>query len=88
MHNYDKIVSVGSDSSAGRSVKRVFKIWDPRNVGAGALTSVELDKGRGGVVMPFYDPDTSLMYFAGKVMLVRAFLCYAALSFSRALSLF
>jgi coronin-1B/1C/6 len=56
----DKLCTVGFT----RQSQRQFKIWDPRN------TSVELEKvdmdQAAGVVMPFFDPDTSLLFLAGK----------------------
>lgn len=56
----DKLVSVGFT----RQSQRQFKIWDPRNTSA-ALEKVEIDQAA-GVIMPFFDPDTSLLYLAGK----------------------
>lgn len=56
----DKLVSVGFT----RQSQRQFKIWDPRNTAA-ALEKVEIDQAA-GVIMPFFDPDTSLLYLAGK----------------------
>jgi len=58
--NHNKLLSVGFT----RQSHRQFKIWDPRN------TSTELEKfdidQAAGVIMPFFDPDTSLLYLAGK----------------------
>jgi coronin-1B/1C/6 len=59
--NFDKLVSVGFT----RQSQRQFKIWDPRNTQA-ALKTVEIDQAA-GTIMPFYDPDTRLLYLAGKV---------------------
>ena len=43
---------------------RQFKIWDPRNLTA-ELKKMDVDQAA-GVIMPFYDPDTCLLYLAGK----------------------
>lgn len=43
---------------------RQFKIWDPRNLSQ-ELKKVDIDQAA-GVIMPFYDPDTSLLFLAGK----------------------
>lgn len=58
--NHNKLFSIGFT----RQSHRQYKIWDPRN------TSTELDKvdidTAAGVIMPFFDVDTSLLYLAGK----------------------
>lgn len=56
----DKLVTVGFT----RQSQRQFKIWDPRNVST-ELKRVDVDQAA-GVIMPFYDPDTQLLYLAGK----------------------
>jgi coronin-1B/1C/6 len=43
---------------------RQFKIWDPRNTSA-ELKKVDVDQAA-GVIMPFCDHDTGLLYLAGK----------------------
>jgi coronin-1B/1C/6 len=43
---------------------RQFKIWDPRNPTV-ELKKMDVDQAA-GVIMPFYDPDTSLLFLAGK----------------------
>lgn len=58
--NMEKLVSVGFT----RQSQRQFKIWDPRNVST-ELKRVDVDQAA-GVIMPFYDPDTCLLYLAGK----------------------
>jgi coronin-1B/1C/6 len=58
--NLDKLISVGFT----RQSQRQFKIWDPRNVST-ELKRVDVDQAA-GVIMPFYDPDTQLLYLAGK----------------------
>lgn len=56
----DKLVTVGFT----RQSQRQFKIWDPRNLSA-EVKRIDIDQAA-GVIMPFYDPDTSLLYLAGK----------------------
>lgn len=47
-----------------RQSQRQFKIWDPRNLDK-ELKKVDIDQAA-GVIMPFYDPDTNLLYLCGK----------------------
>ena len=56
----DKLVSIGFT----RQSQRQFKIWDFRNMDK-ELVKVDIDQAA-GVIMPFYDPDTSLLFLAGK----------------------
>lgn len=56
----DKLLTVGFT----RQSQRQFKIWDPRNTSA-ELKRVDIDQAA-GVIMPFFDEDTSLLYLAGK----------------------
>ncbi|KAG5176878.1 hypothetical protein JKP88DRAFT_334438, partial [Tribonema minus] len=56
----DKLLSVGFT----RQSQRQFKIWDPRNTSA-EIKKVDIDQAA-GVIMPFYDDDTNLLYLAGK----------------------
>ncbi|RYH24690.1 hypothetical protein EON65_16560 [archaeon] len=58
--NFDRFASVGFS----RSSMRQLKIWDPRNL-ATELTRVDLDNAA-GAIMPFFDPDTNLLFLAGK----------------------
>lgn len=58
--NFGKIVSVGFT----RQSQRQFKIWDHRNLST-ALKQVDIDQAA-GVIMPFFDPDSGLLYLAGK----------------------
>jgi len=44
--------------------ERQFSIWDPRNTGS-ALHTENIDTAA-GILMPFYDNDTSVLYLAGK----------------------
>jgi coronin-1B/1C/6 len=56
----DKLLTVGFT----RQSQRQFKIWDPRNTSE-ELKRVDVDQAA-GVIMPFFDPDTNLLYLAGK----------------------
>lgn len=47
-----------------RQSQRQFKVWDPRKLDK-ELKKVDIDQAA-GVIMPFYDPDTSLLYLCGK----------------------
>lgn len=56
----DKMVTVGFT----RQSQRQFKVWDPRNT-AKELKKIDIDQAA-GVIMPFYDEDTQMLYLAGK----------------------
>jgi len=56
----NKLVSVGFTKVS----QRQFKIWDPRNTSQ-ELEKVDVDQAA-GVIMPFFDPDTGLLFLAGK----------------------
>jgi len=43
---------------------RQLKIWDPRNI-TEPLKKLDIDQAA-GAIMPFFDPDTNLLYLAGK----------------------
>ena len=45
--------------------KRELKVWDPRGDLTKPLNTTELDQAA-GVIMPFYDEDTRMLYLAGK----------------------
>jgi len=57
---HDKLVSVGFGSGASRE----YMIWDIKNMDAPIVKST-LDNAA-GVVIPFYDEDSDLLFFAGK----------------------
>jgi len=57
---HDKIVSVGFGSGASRE----YMIWDIKNM-ATPLLKNNLDNAA-GVICPFYDEDSDLLFFAGK----------------------
>ena len=64
-----KLVYLGSREtlcSVGftRQSKRQFKIWDPKNMSQPTAT-IDIDQAA-GVLMPFYDEGTNLLYVAGK----------------------
>ena len=48
--------------------QRQFRLWDPRSMDK-ALKKVDIDQAA-GVIIPYYDEDTSVMYLAGKVSVV------------------
>lgn len=52
--------TVGFSRMSGRQ----YSIWDQRNLSS-AVNSADIDTAA-GVLMPFYDPDTKMMYLAGK----------------------
>mmetsp|Transcript_3711 Transcript_3711/g.10772 ORF Transcript_3711/g.10772 Transcript_3711/m.10772 type:complete len:449 (+) Transcript_3711:159-1505(+) len=56
----DRLCSVGFT----RTSKRQFKIWDPRQL-AKPITVTDVDQGS-GVIMPFFDEDTNLLFLGGK----------------------
>jgi coronin-1B/1C/6 len=56
----DRLISVGFT----RQSQRQFKIWDPRNTSQ-EIEKVDIDQAA-GVIMPFFDADTNLLYLAGK----------------------
>jgi len=57
---HDKIVTVGFGTSASRE----FMIWDIKNMEAPVFKQ-NLDNAA-GVIMPFYDEDSDLLFLAGK----------------------
>ena len=56
----EKLATVGFT----RQSQRQIKMWDPRNLGA-ALHTEKIDQAA-GVIIPYYDEDTSVLYLAGK----------------------
>ena len=56
----DRLVTVGFTKFSARQ----FKIWDPRNTSQ-ELKKIDIDQSA-GVILPFFDPDTNLLYLAGK----------------------
>lgn len=56
----ERLVSVGFTKQS----KRHYCIWDPRNLAA-PLKSVDLDQAA-GVIMPFFDDDSNILFLAGK----------------------
>jgi hypothetical protein len=58
--NKEKIVSLGS----AKTSERQYSIWDPRKLTT-PISSQNIDTAS-GILMPFYDNDTCLLYLAGK----------------------
>lgn len=58
--NTDRLFSVGFSKTS----ERQYMMWDPRSLEK-PLTTVNIDMAS-GLIMPFYDPDTNLMFLAGK----------------------
>ncbi|CAN0468067.1 unnamed protein product, partial [Ectocarpus sp. 12 AP-2014] len=56
----EKLVSVGFTKQS----QRQFKVWDPRNLSK-EIKKMEIDQAA-GVILPFYDDESSLLYLAGK----------------------
>lgn len=56
----DKMVTVGFSKQS----QRQMKVWDCRNLSQ-EIKKIDIDQSAGSI-MPFYDPDTSLLYLAGK----------------------
>ncbi len=56
----NKLLTVGFSKTSTRQIK----IWDPRKVSE-EVFRLDIDNAA-GVIMPFFDPDTSLLYLAGK----------------------
>jgi coronin-1B/1C/6 len=57
---HDKVVSVGFGSGASRE----YMIWDTKNMSA-PIVKNNLDNAA-GVICPFYDEDSDLLFFVGK----------------------
>jgi len=58
--NQEKLLGVGFSKTSVRQ----YGVWDPRNLST-ALGITDLDQSA-GVIIPFYDPDNSILYLAGK----------------------
>jgi len=56
-----KVLTVGFS----RTSDRQYAVWDPSNFGT-ALVQENIDTGS-GLLMPFFDPDSSIIFLAGKV---------------------
>lgn len=57
----DMIISVGF----GKTNSRQYEVYDARNMSQPVINSQKLDNGS-GMLMPFYDMDTELLFLAGK----------------------
>lgn len=60
MESFGKLLTVGFT----RQSKRQFKGWDPRKLDEAVFTC-DIDQSA-GVLMPFYDDDTKILYLGGK----------------------
>jgi len=58
--NHEKLIGVGFSKTSGRQ----FGVWDPKKIDT-PLIITDLDQSA-GVLIPFYDPDNSILYLAGK----------------------
>jgi hypothetical protein len=56
----EQLLSVGHNKTSQRQVS----LWDARNLSS-AVSTVDIDQGA-GVITPYYDPDTGVVYLAGK----------------------
>lgn len=57
----DKLFSVGFSKTS----EREFAIWDTKNLAAGPLARQTVDTSA-GLLMPFFDADTNVLFLAGK----------------------
>jgi hypothetical protein len=51
----------------GSGASREYKVYDPRKFES-AVCTANLDSAA-GIIMPFYDEDADLLFFAGKVFI-------------------
>jgi len=58
---HDKVFSVGF----GQTSERQYYIFDPKNLSAPLVGPVNIDNSA-GMIMPFYDEDSELLFLAGK----------------------
>jgi len=61
MSNRNKMAVVGFSKSSMRQ----YQIWDPRNLSKALADPVDIDQAA-GVIVPWYDPDTCMLYLGGK----------------------
>jgi coronin-1B/1C/6 len=57
---HEKLFTMGFSKTS----ERQFTLWDPRNLGSGIRTE-NIDTAA-GILMPFYDDDTNVLFLAGK----------------------
>jgi coronin-1B/1C/6 len=60
LDNHSKLAVVGF----GKTSERLYGLWDPKKMDK-PITKVEMDK-QAGVMIPYYDPDTSMLYVGSK----------------------
>jgi len=58
--NQEKLLGVGF----GKSANRQYGVWDPKKMDT-PLAIADLDQSA-GVLLPFYDPDNSILYLVGR----------------------
>jgi WD40 repeat protein len=61
MENHNVLASCGFSKTSVRKIA----LYDPRKLTNAPVSEIELDQSA-GVLMPFYDEDTSMLYVAGK----------------------
>jgi hypothetical protein len=61
MGKHDPIITVGF----GKGATREYAIWDPRNMAQPLLDNQAIDNSA-GVICPFYDEDSDVLFMAGK----------------------
>jgi hypothetical protein len=61
LDNHGKIAVLGF----GKSNSRQYALYDPKKLGDPVMPPVDIDAAA-SVIIPYYDPDTSMLYLAGK----------------------
>jgi len=61
MGKHDLVFSVGF----GKSAQREYALWDPKKLAEPLLAPVSIDNSS-GVIAPFYDEDSDIIFLAGK----------------------
>jgi len=61
MGKHDLVFSIGF----GKAAQREYAIWDPKKFGEPLLAPVSVDNSS-GVIAPFYDEDSDIVFLAGK----------------------
>jgi WD40 repeat protein len=61
LDNHGKLIVVGF----GKSNSRQYTLYDPKKLSEPLLAPVDIDAAA-SVIIPYYDPDTSMLYLAGK----------------------
>ena len=58
---FDRLCSVGFTKQSQRQIK----FWDVKKLGGEPVHQIQLDQAS-GVIIPYYDVDTRVLYLAGK----------------------